>query len=313
MGTNLVEHFVSQGRDVINIDATPPRNKALGPYWRQLNILDGDRLAQSIRDADPEYIFHLAARTDLNGKTLDDYAVNTIGVRTMIVAAKRAKRLQRIVFASTRLVCRIGYVPIDEFDYCPNTAYGESKMIGEKIIREEAGKSLPWVNVRPTSIWGPWFGEPYRNFFEAIQKGVYFHPAGKRIRKSFGFVGNSIFALDKLANCDLDRVLGRTLYLCDYAPLEVRKWADLIADEMNVRRPSNVPYGILKVLASCGDLAKRFGYPSPPLTSFRLNNLLTDMTYELKPLEDVCGALPFSVEEGVKISVAWMRTYGNAT
>jgi len=57
---------------------------------------------------------------------------------------------------------------------------------------------LPWVLVRPTSIWGPWFDVPYRNFFLSVARRRYVHPAGKRIHKSFGFVGNITWHLHRL-------------------------------------------------------------------------------------------------------------------
>lgn len=31
-----------------------------------------------------------------------------------------------------------------------------------------------WCIIRPTSIWGPWFGVPYRNFFDMVMHRMYF-------------------------------------------------------------------------------------------------------------------------------------------
>jgi hypothetical protein len=68
-----------------------------------------------------------------------------------------------------------------------------------------------------------------------------------------------------------------------------------------------VPYGVLKLGALTGDLAKALGWTQPPLTSFRLRNLVTEMVYDTRQLEEICGELPFSLEEGVRKTVAWMR------
>jgi hypothetical protein len=62
--------------------------------------------------------------------------------------------------------------------------------------------------VRPTSIWGPWFEIPYRTFFDATARGRYLHPRGRKVRKSFGYVGNTVYQLDRLMFAEGPKVLG---------------------------------------------------------------------------------------------------------
>ncbi len=81
---------------------------------------------------------------------------------------------------------------------------------------------FPWLIVRPTSIWGPWFAEPYRDFFTAIQRGLYMHPRGVRVRRSYGFVDNSVFILDRLTQHARGAAHRRTFYVADYEPVELR-------------------------------------------------------------------------------------------
>jgi hypothetical protein len=66
---------------------------------------------------------------------------------------------------------------------------------------------------------------------------------------------------------------------------------------------------MLKVAAKCGDAAKDLGYKAPPMTSFRLNNLLTEMIHDTSPLRTVCGEVPFSMEEGVRVTCEWLRSH----
>ena len=96
-----------------------------------------------------------------------------------------------MVFASSALVCRAGYRPTGETDYCPTTPYGESKVEMEILVRESTLIPCPWAMVRPTSIWGPRFGVPYKNFFSTVASGYYFHPGRHDVRRSFGYVGNA--------------------------------------------------------------------------------------------------------------------------
>lgn len=307
IGTNLVEFFAGRGDAVLSLDIQPPRNAAHRPVWRGVDVLDASRLRGAISEFRPEVILHMAARTDLRGKSAADYPANTEGVKNVLEAAKDLPQLRRLVLASSRLVCRIGYMPRDEFDCCPTTAYGESKVAGERIVRAFEGLQCPWVMVRPTSLWGPWFDVPYKTFFTAIRRGLYVHPRGRKIRKSFGFVGNSVYEIEKLVSCSAALVHGKTLYLADYPPLEVRQWAELIRGEMGARPILDVPLWALGFLAKAGDAAKAFGMAEPPLTSFRLDNLLCEMVHDLGPMEAICGKLPCSVEQGVRKTVEWMN------
>lgn len=307
IGTNLVERCVGAGHDVISLDIAPPRNPAHHGVWRLVDILERDVLAESVAAFDPDLVFHLAARTDLDGKAAADYAANFTGTSNLIDALSSLKRLKRVIFASSMLVCRLGYRPKDEWDYRPSTAYGESKIQMEAIIRTSTHIPCSWVIVRPTSIWGPWFGPPYKNFFRAVAKGYYFHPGTKAVRRSFGYVGNVVYQLDKLMQARAGDVHSRTYYLSDYDVVVIRDLANLVQRTVGVREIKTVPISILKAAARAGDVAKKAGWRNPPLTTFRLNNLTTTAVYDVQPLKEIVGPLPHSLEDGVRETVAWLR------
>jgi nucleoside-diphosphate-sugar epimerase len=256
-------------------------------------------------------VLHLGARTDLRGKRVEDYPANTAGVVNLIAACARAEALDRVVFASSRMVCRIGYSPRHEEDYCPPNAYGASKVEGERLVRA-SDLHVPWVIVRPTSIWGPWFDVPYKDFFTAIRRGRYRHVRGHDPRKSFGFVGNSVHQLEALLSAPADAIAGTTMYLADYPPLVLSEWAREIQGALGAPAIRTVPEAPLRVAAAIGDLARAAGWKEPPLTRFRLANLLTEMVHDTGPLERIAGPLPHDMRNGVRSTVAWMRAHGEA-
>lgn len=309
VGTNLVEHYASLGCDVLNIDIATPRNPAHTQMWKEVDINEVDKLRQIVHEFKPNLILHMAARTDLDGKTLDEYKANTVGVESIIKAAIGLPSLKKVIFASSMLVCRLGYQPRGDDDYCPNTIYGESKVVGEKLVRSIATGQFPWMIVRPTSLWGPWFGVPYRNFFDAVAGRLYLHPKGKRIRRSYGFVLNSVYQLDQLAmHKDSPQTDGKTFYLADYKPIELYEWACQISSCFNVPPPIEVSLKMLRALAFMGDCLRWLGVSNPPISSFRLNNLLTEAVLDLSPLERVIGPMPYDVETGVRLTVDWLKT-----
>ncbi|MDP1537825.1 MAG: NAD(P)-dependent oxidoreductase [Burkholderiales bacterium] len=308
IGTNLVEHYVARGDEVLNLDVARPRHPAHAAVWQQINLLDAPALAQAIANFDPQIVLHMAARTDLSGATVEDYPANTVGVSNLIQALRTLRALQLAVFASSMLVCRIGYRPESEDDYAPSTAYGQSKIEGELRVRREAGSAMPWVMLRPTSIWGPWFGAPYRDFFEAVQRGWYVHPHARKIHRNYGFVLNAVHQIDRLVATGAEGLLHRTVYLADYQPIELKAWACLIQRELRARPVREVPLLVLRLAALLGDLLKAAHVRGFPMNSFRLNNLLTDSVLDTSAMERAVGALPYDLPAAVAITCRWMTS-----
>ncbi len=303
IGTNLVD-FYKDKVDVLNLDINEPRNKKHMSYWKKVDINNYEKLEDVVSKFNPDIVIHMAARTDLDGKTLEDYNANILGVENIIKITNNIESITKVIFASSRLVCKIGYQPKDEFDYCATTVYGKSKIIGEKLVRENKQYSKKWILLRPTSIWGPWFDIPYKNFFTTIEKNRYIHPKNTKIYKLFGYVKNAVYIIDKLI--DNDSLNGKTVYLSDFEALEVNNWANLISNNFHNRNVNQVHLLILKTLANIGDLLKLIGYKNPPLTNFRLDNLLTEMLYDIEIVKNVVGKLPYTLKEGVDETILWM-------
>lgn len=312
IGTNVVEYFHRAGAEVINIDNQPPRNPAHQPFWRNINICDYETYGRVVRDFNPEYFLHLAARTDLDEtRDIAGYAANTVGVENTLKAVEGLKDLKRMIVTSSQLVCRPGYVPKHEADYAPHTVYGQSKIQTELVTRAWKNPPCPWTLLRPTSIWGPWFHIPYKTFFLAVAERKYMHQKGVNPIRSFGFVGNGVYEYIKMLDAPQDQVHGRTFYLADAEPVRVREWADLVAEEMGVGPLREIPLGVLQVAAKVGDVMQTAGWKNPPLTSFRLKNLTGDNTADMSPVTGIIGPMPYTVDEGVKITVDWMRREGS--
>jgi nucleoside-diphosphate-sugar epimerase len=311
IGSNLVEFFHRAGADVVNLDHGPPRSDRYRHLWREIDLLDRDRLITQVRDLQPELFFHLAARTDLDEKhDPAGYAANITGVENVLASVEGLSSLRRLIVTSTQLVTPLGYRPAHDQDYCPDTVYGQSKVATEVLTRLWNKAPCPWTLVRPTSIWGPGFEEPYRRFFLALARGRYVHPGGADPRRSFGFAGNIVYEYVKLSQASEASVPGRTFYLTDYEPVRVREWAEVITQEMGIKPPRQIPLGALRVAARAGDVAMKLGWKSPPLTSFRLRNMLTGSVSETGPLQAVVGPLPYTLEEGVAMTVKWLRDVG---
>lgn len=307
IGVNLIKNLIESGYHVLNFDIKTPINISQLDIWCNVDLRSRDNLFSEIKKFSPTQIYHLGAKTDLKSNSIDDYSANTDGVTNLIDACVSAGSVNRIIFASSRLVCEIGYQPTSDDDYCPTTAYGESKVIGERIIRNYEKLPFEWVIVRPTSIWGPWFDIPYKLFFDHVRAGRYVHPGKIIIKKSFGFVGNTVFQLKNLMTTPSHLIDGKTFYLGDYQSIEVLQFSKKIANALEVRAPLSIYPWILSVAAKLGDVLVQLGYKNAPLTSFRLKNLKSEMIHDFKELPAITGPLPYDVDEGIKLTIDWMN------
>jgi nucleoside-diphosphate-sugar epimerase len=309
IGTNAVQFAWEAGIETRNVDVRPPKSPGHMTLWKHCDLLDAHSLRRAISEFQPSHVLHLAARTDLQEtRNLEGYAANMQGLGNLMDALD-GSNCGRAIFTSSMLVCRNGYQPHHEEEYCPDTLYGESKMRGEAIVRGRHPNYF-WSIVRPTSIWGPWFEAPYRQFFRTVARRLYRHPGLRPIEKALGFVGNTVWQLYRLLTAPPAAVKGRTFYLSDYRRLTTWDWASLIAREYGTAPIRPMPLPLLRTVGFGGDVARFLGMKHPPLTSFRLRNMLTASRFDLSGTENISGPLPFTTEEGVKQTVSWLASEG---
>lgn len=162
----------------------------------QGDILDLECLSAAMED-DVEYIVHCAAiagvDTVINNPHLT-MEVNLIGVFNICKAARKLKKLKRLVEFSTSEVFGSKAYNVDEFSISPTVSVGEarwtysiSKLAGEFVAHSYHTKfDLPVVTVRPFNIYGPnqvGVGAIH-NFTVAALKGedLVIHDDGSQIR-----------------------------------------------------------------------------------------------------------------------------------
>lgn len=304
IGTNYINLLLEEGfSDFINIDIKTPRNREHNKFWHECDILDKELFAKEIKDFQPTHILHLAAKTGLDEK---NFATNIEGVENLVNISCTVPSVKRVVFTSTLLVCEMGYVPQRYDEYKPTTLYGKSKVEGEKIVRSAQDLPFSWVITRPISIWGPYAQEPYRNFFDSVRRNWYFHIGSGHYQRSMGYVGNTAYQNHKLLLAPDEKVDKKTFYLGDRPPIDLYDFANEVQKQFKSRRIKRLPLGIVKLMALTGDILKFLGWKKVPLTSFRLKNIRTEYVFNLDPIFDVTGPLPYNFQEGIKKTVEFL-------
>ena len=307
IGSNLANYIdnIEECKIFILDKELPPRELSNKVYFKKINILEKVKLKELLLEIKPNYIFHLAARTNLNGNKISDYRVNYEGVNNIIEASKNLKSLKRIIFASSMLVCKLGYIPKDDNDFLPPNKYGLSKVLAEKIIRKSNIK-VSWCIVRPTSIWGPGFKIPYSKFFELISQGRYFHIGNSKVYKTYGYIENTCFQLYKLINASKDQIEKKVFYLGDSNNYIIRDWAIEIAKESNSKEIKIIPKLIVFLVAILGSILKKIGI-NFPMTIFRYKNMTKDNRIDLRKIKTLASQLPYTRIEGTRRTINWMK------
>jgi len=309
IGSNLVEYFFKAGHSVLNLDINEPTNSCSTVMYKKIDILDYEKLLKAFSDFKPDYVVHLAARTDLKGIKESDYEANIDGVKNVVRVCSILTGIKRVIFSSTMLVNRVGYEPNGAQDYNPTTIYGESKVKGELIIQEAARDLEDYCVVRPTSIWGEWFAAPYSDFFKYVLSGLYFHPGNKACTKTYGYVGNVVYQIDRILFSQSPGLKGKVFYLGDRPATNISEWADEIATIADVRRPLRPPFLVFRCLSLVGDILGLVNIQFP-LSSFRLKNMTTNNVVDLDSTYEVCGQVPYSRLEGVRRTCEWLSAQG---
>ena len=247
IGTNLVSYFLEKGYTrILSLDIQKPKIDCHTEYWKYCDLRNQESLTSLVSNFNPDYVIHLAAETALiESKGIEFYSTNTTGLKNLVVCLSSQEKSIYTIFTSTMLVNESNGV------YSPNTLYGKSKVQGEEIVKNSILTN--YCIVRPTSIWGPWFGEPYLKFFKIILSNRYFGLSRDRsATKTFGYVSNVVAQyVGILKNSDsIDKQ--KTFYLGDNPSINIHDFAKLIANISNTRIKI-VPYGLIRVLSNFGD------------------------------------------------------------
>jgi nucleoside-diphosphate-sugar epimerase len=167
-----------------------------------------------------------------------------------------------------------------------------------------------WTIIRPISVWGPYAEEPYRNFFQSIARNWYFHIGSGHYKRSMGYVENMVYQIHKLLLAPKENTDRKVFYLGDSPPIDLYEFANEVQAALNTKKIRHLPLWFVKVLAKTGDILKSLGWKNFPLTSFRLNNIRTEYVFNLQPIMDIVGPLPYDFKTGVKRTVRCMRQAG---
>lgn len=307
IGSHLSERLAESGAHVTILDL-PGADNALEMDLHSFSFIEKDILSPDLfAGTTPtfEYVFHLAARCDLNGKTVEDYKINYLGTLNLLRQLHQSPPLRRFVFYSTQLVAGIfdemRFIDPSE-PYKTKTPYGRSKIAGELVVKKYCSQNtIPWTIIRPTSVYGPRGREPYRDFFRQIAQNRYVHIGKAANLISMAFVDNLVDLT--LIAASSTRSVGHTYYGTDFHPYTMREFANEAAKNLGVHIHT-IPEFIAWIIAYGLLPFKMLGLPVP-LYPFRLKNILSNYCYDIQNATEIGYAPTWNLHDGMKKSILW--------
>jgi nucleoside-diphosphate-sugar epimerase len=309
IGTNLFDAFTDTGSTLLNYSLHPPLNPEQIQYWRAGDILDEPATTAVFREFQPDRVIHLAARADCDENTTVEagYRINTEGTRNVLAAIRVTPSVQHTIITSSQFVCAPGRLPQSDTDYFPETVYGQSKVITEKLTRD-ANLANCWTIIRPTNVWGPWHLRYRREVWRVLERGLYLHPGRQPVIRCYAYVKNVIAQIQKIFEAPRDLVHGKTIYLGD-PPGDIFIWVNGFSQALTGRDVRVVPRPLMRFLASLGDTPTYITGKPFLINSSRFRSMTTDYLTPMERTFELLGENPYTLENGIRETVKWLCFY----
>ncbi|MFH1395271.1 MAG: dTDP-4-dehydrorhamnose reductase [Candidatus Omnitrophota bacterium] len=132
LAAEVVPMLLARGHEVVQTDI----NQRI-PDIEALEVRDKAKVLEKIKKEKPDYVFHLAAETDVDLCEKDQdhaYIVNAFGTENIVLACKEFGA--KLLYISTGAVFEGTKGIYTEYDTVnPINVYGRSKLEGEKIVQ----------------------------------------------------------------------------------------------------------------------------------------------------------------------------------
>lgn len=266
------------------------------------NLLDEDSLVEAFEDK--EIVIHLAGFVSDWGDKKRYFQINVEGTKKVLRAARIVKT-SRVLYLSSLTVHGLGghTYENEETPYAKkNYAYGESKKIGEELVREWIANNpeADGAIIRPGFIiYGRYDKSSFIQALDVITSGIFaFINRGKRL-VSYVYVENLCYGIKQLIQAkDIGgeyNILDGNMTWKEW----IAKWEQAVGRKVT---KISVPYAFLvPVTAAMVGFYKLLRIKkSPPLNFYRINVMRKDLAFTNTKIKTEIGYNPpIEMNEGI--------------
>lgn len=322
IGSFIVEEALARGMEVwAGVRKSSSRRYLQDEriHFIDLNLDSKEQLKQQLSSHTFDYIVHAAGVTKCINKA-DFFRVNTEGTHHLVDALIELQMpLEHFVFISSLSVFgaireKQPYEPIRDTDTPqPNTAYGQSKLEAEKVIKERS-TPFPYTILRPTGVYGP----RERDYFlmaKSIKGHSDFSVGYQQQDITFVYVKDVVQAVFLALHTPHSTLhTPRCYFLSDGEVYQSSTFSDLIIKEMGNPWCLRIkaPIWVLRVVTACGEWLSHFTGKISALNNDKYHILKQrNWQCDIQPAIDELGYKPqYNLERGVKETIAWYKKEG---
>jgi nucleoside-diphosphate-sugar epimerase len=313
IGRYICERLARDGHSVVGTDLIRPDSDQRLDEFVQADIRDPAAMRRVIGGCD--WIFSLAAaHHDFGIDEPTYYAVNEQGSRVICDEADRAG-IGRICWYSSCAV--YGDCPAPRHEGAtpkPINPYGASKLAGEAVYREWAGRGggRSALVMRPTITFGPGNVANMYSLIKQVSSGR-FVVAGKATNyKSLSYVENLVDATMHLWSRELPGM--QVFNFIDKPDLTSREIAQAVADALGRAKPGpNLPMPLVLAMALPFDAVTAITGKDLGISSMRVRKLFSMETrFESDALAATGFRSAVPLREGIARMVRWWKQAGSA-
>lgn len=300
-------HEAIDSSQIVNFDIKKP----IFTYSSKLingNIRDFEVLNNAISTSSCDTIIALAAEHKDFGISENEYFLtNEMGTENICKAASNAG-IKKIIFYSSVAVYGANKVPSDEnMPPNPNLPYGKSKLAGEEVLKKwyDEDRSRCVIIIRPTVVYGE---RNVANMFRLIMQikaGRFFNIGKGDNVKSLAYCKNLVEATLFL-NENINSGFSIFNY-SDEPQLTSKEITKIISDQLGMKEPISLPFGLLYLLGLPFDLLIKITGKDLPISTNRIDKLRTETFHQAKKIKELGFNPKYNNKEGIERMVNWMR------
>jgi nucleoside-diphosphate-sugar epimerase len=309
VGSHLAEALRRRGDEVTALVRSPKKAEALGPLGVRVvagDLDDADSLARAAEGQ--EVVFHVAGLVAAKSEA-EFMRCNRGGTASLVAAASRAGA-SRFVLVSSMAAggpAQPGRPLTGTEPARPVTAYGRSKLAAEAAV---TASTLPWVIVRPPTVYGPRDREVLKVFRMArLGVAAVFGDGSQQLSAVHGAdLANALVAAGTAAT-----TVGKVYYACHPELATSAEFVRAVGTAMG-RRLSLVPIPapIGRALLAVTEVSARIAGQTTILTRDKANEFFQDAwTGDPGPLRQDSGwRAVHDLKSGLADTYRWYRNAG---
>lgn len=273
------------------------------------NLLAPDSYRTAIGQA--EIVFHLAGLT--KARTRAEYLATNGEATGWLAEAASApgSRVKKIVYVSSLAVAgphRAASPAREDEEPRPITHYGESKLLGEELLRRYCGGTT-WAVLRPAVVYGP-FDRDVLQYFRAAARGFVPLLGGGKLELSLLHVADLVEALTLAAFSK--RSDGRVYFVSDGQLHTTGEVAAVLRELVGRARVVPVAGAVLRLAGLVGDLVGAATGKAALLNSQKAREALQEgWVCSIERIRAELGFAPrIDLASGFRATFGWYRESG---